>query len=239
MVLLKTCPAWGVLVLLVAAALAVPASAAEALRVGQTDTRAPGPPLRRFAVTVLVQGEDLAALRKRAERLRAELARSDRLAEVHAEPRVTVPELRITPDLKKMAELKVPAADLAATLQIYLGEGVSRVGEAVRVVPGRNGPVDVEGIKALKLRSADGRMVPLSAVARIEHVQPPALFRYEGRRGILLTADLAPGVRPEDARAAVREAIRRLLADEKPGPDERILLGGADLVTPEELIPRK
>ncbi len=96
------------------------------------------------------------------------------------------------------------------------------------------GPADV--LKETKVRSADGRMIPLPELMRFGAVAArQRISHYNLRRTVLLSGDIIQGATVEAAQRRCREAVRRVSVPE----GYRVLLSGTELEKPENLTPEK
>jgi multidrug efflux pump len=123
---------------------------------------------------------------------------------------VNVPQLYADIDRTKARQLGIPVTDIFDTLQTYLGSlyvnDFNRFGRtySVRVQADAAFRARAEDVGQLKVRSASGEMVPLSALLKLQpSFGPERAMRYNG----FLSADVngapAPGWSSGQARAAV------------------------------------
>ena len=87
-------------------------------------------------------------------------------------------------------------------------------GTAYRVIPmvERTGRPDADALLDLKLRTPDGALVPLSAVARLEEtVAPRVLARFQQKNSFRIRGGLIPGRTKEQGLAAMEELSAELL----------------------------
>ncbi|PAT30750.1 multidrug transporter AcrB [Vandammella animalimorsus] len=114
--------------------------------------------------------------------------------------RLSAPQLRIEVDRERAADLGVQPATVARTLESLLGgrivtrykKGAEQYDVWVQLAaPARATP---EQIGRIQVRSAQGALVPLSALLRIdEGTAPRELNHFGQRRSATLTARIAPG----------------------------------------------
>ncbi len=131
---------------------------------------------------------------------------------------VNVPQLYADIDRTKARQLGIPVTDIFDTLQTYLGSlyvnDFNRFGRtySVRVQADAAFRARAEDVGQLKVRSASGEMVPLSALLKLQpSFGPERAMRYNG----FLSADVngapAPGWSSGQARAAVERIARETL----------------------------
>jgi Cu/Ag efflux pump CusA len=135
-------------------------------------------------IVVEVIGPDLEPLRTIAAGLGDKIAHMPGVKGVSVEAQVDVAELRIRPDPIALATYGLSPADVAEQVRTWrLGRRVGEIFES----GGRRIAVVVAGDAAMRSRSAladlpitaaDGRMVPLSAVARLDDVAVPAAVSH-------------------------------------------------------------
>ncbi|UUX94255.1 efflux RND transporter permease subunit [Aquabacterium sp. J223] len=173
----------------------------------------------RAQIAVRLIGEDLDLLRGEAARLRDRLGAIRGLADLEVEKLVLSPQLRVRLDLPALAQHGLSPALLARELQALTeGERVSQVVEGasggarrfdvvLRLPESARGP---EGLQGLLVETPLGR-VPLSRLAAIEEgLGPNQISRDDGRRRIVLSANVANAQgRPL---SAVVEEVRQVVA---------------------------
>ena len=132
---------------------------------------------------------------------------------------VNVPQLYADIDRTKARQLGVPVADIFDTLQIYLGSlyanDFNRFGRTYSVRVQADAPyrARAEDIGQLKVRSASGEMIPLSALMKVEpSFGPERAMRYNG----FLSADINGGPAAGYSSGQAREAIERVAAETLP-----------------------
>jgi multidrug efflux pump len=183
-----------------------------------------------FPIDLSVRGADWEKLVQLSSEVREKLMRTGTVADLDTDYQVGMPELRITPDRARAADLGVSIEDLAVTLNALVG-GV-RVGKYTSA--GRR--VDVrlrllseqrsrpEDLARLRVRSASGSLVALSTVTTLE--ERPALqavTRRDRERAITVFGNVAPGRSQSDALAAVDSLATDLPAG------YRVVPGGASV----------
>jgi len=122
------------------------------------------------------------------------------LGNMQMDLRMNTPELRVTIDRDKLADLGVDVSVVGRTLETMLGgRQVTRYkqdGEQYDVVvqvsrQGRDEPNDISGIY---VRARDGSMVQLDNVAKVEEtVAPQSLNHFNRLRAVKIEATISPG----------------------------------------------
>ncbi len=177
----------------------------------------PLPPDRRTAVSLIVQDEGnlgRAELTAWTYRLRDQLVKSDRLADVWTDDRHSPPVLTFDVDGPKIAALGLTADRVRRVLNCAMaGETVIPRPSVVLVPSGNRGLLDFDKFKGLKVRTPVGKLVPLGDVAsnklrdlarinwidapaRINHVNGRAAAIVERRRGPRRNCQGGPGSVP-------------------------------------------
>lgn len=167
----------------------------------------------RSDVAVIIYGRDLDELAKLGE-LVADLIRSVRgVTDLRVEQVAGSKYLRVVPDRAKLARYGLTVADVnQVTETMAVGhsagtilEGDRRFGVVVKFDSQARG--DLQGLKALPLRSVSGQIVPLGDVAELELATGPAQVSrtQQSRR---LTVQL--NVRERDLLSVVEEVQRKV-----------------------------
>ncbi|MCP3061564.1 efflux RND transporter permease subunit [Myxococcus sp. K38C18041901] len=185
---------------------------------------------RGFPVEFSVRGSDWDALVKASQEMRDKVQASGKVVDVDTDYQLGMPELRITPDRARAADLGVPMQTVATTINALVGgvrvgkysTGGRRIDVRLRLLAGqRSRPED---LALLKVRTASGALVPLSAlVSQEERPALQAITRRDRERAISIFANVAPGSNQEEALATVEQ-----LAKDLPG-GVRVVPGGASV----------
>lgn len=132
--------------------------------------------------------------------------------------KLTMPELAVEVDRDRAADLGVPVDVIGRTLETMLGgRQVTRYkqeGEQYDVIVqmdagSRTGPRDISDIY---VRGANGSMVPLASLLRVdESVSPRELNHFGQRRSVIISANLSPGYSMGEALAWLDETAARVL----------------------------
>ncbi len=171
-----------------------------------------GPGGREF--TVVLSGSDGPAVEKAALELEREIrAKARGLTNVVTSAALERPEIRVVPKLAEAAELGVSVSDIAQTVRIAtigdVAQNLAKFSAGDRQVPIRvqldeAARAEIGTFQTLKVRTAAGASVPLSAVADITFgVGPSSLDRYDRARRIAIEADLVGNTQLGEALAEV------------------------------------
>lgn len=185
---------------------------------------------RGFPIEFSVRGPEWDKLVEVANQMKDDLVASGLAVDVDSNYQVGQPELRITPDRAKAADLGVSVEDIATTINAMVGgnrvgkysTGGRRVDVRVRLLAAqRSSPED---ISRLRVRSASGELLPLSMlVTQVERPTLQAITRMDRERAITIFANPAPGRSQEEALRYVEQ-----LSSELP-VGYRAVLGGASV----------
>ena len=115
--------------------------------------------------------------------------------------RANSPQLYVALDRDQCQTMGVNPSDVFTTLQVYLGSlyvnDFNQFGRTWQVVVQAEGPFrrDVEAVKRLKVRNANGAMVPLGAVLTVHEIGGPLLLmRYNMYPAAAVVGGTRPGV---------------------------------------------
>ena len=132
--------------------------------------------------------------------------------------RATVPQLSVDVDREKAKTLGVPINDvfaaLSATLGNYYVNDFNKYGRAWQVLmsaepSARNRPDDIGSVY---VRSRQGEMIPLSALANVRYsAGPDALDRFNNLPAVKIIGQAAPGYSSGQAIARVEQVARETL----------------------------
>jgi hydrophobe/amphiphile efflux-1 (HAE1) family protein len=174
-----------------------------------------------------VLGPDWDKLVASAQDLMDRMNASGVVVDVESDYKLGSPELHVEPDRDLAADLRVPVQEIAVSLNAMLGglrigkytSGGRRVDVRVRLLAAqRQRPEDVG---RLQVRTANGALVPLSALVRqTEKPSVQSITRRDRERAITIVANVAAGHSQEEAIEFV-EGLRETLP-----PDVFIKLGG-------------
>ena len=158
------------------------------------------------------------ALYKAAQDFIGQAKQEPALTPLFSTYQINVPQLRLIVDRPKAKQLGVSITEVIQTLQAYLGSFyvndfnlLGRVYQ-VRIQADARYRAHPEDILQLKTRTADGQMVPLSALARVEQAYGPELVtRYNGYVAADISGAPAPGYSSSQAMAAIERVAAKTL----------------------------
>ena len=185
---------------------------------------------RGFPVEFSVRGPDWNKLIEITTSMQEKLRDSGVVIDLDTDYQIGVPELRITPDRARAADLGVPIENVAAAINANVG-GI-RVGRYN--ADGRR--VDVrmrllaeqrkrpEDLGRLRVRGANGELIPLSALVQ-EQERPAlqAIIRRDRERAISIFGNVAPGKSQDEALSYVESLSKGL------PPGYRAVLSGSSV----------
>jgi HAE1 family hydrophobic/amphiphilic exporter-1 len=169
---------------------------------------------------VSIRGRDWDALARFSRQIQDEMLQTGQLTDVNSDYQVGMPEVRVVPDRNKAADLGVSMSDIGQTINAAIGgtrigkfkDGGRRYDVRVRLLgQQREKPED---INRLYVRAANGAMVRLSDLVRIEQ-QPTlqAITRLDRERAITVYANVTPGASQKDALATAMSIAERVLPE--------------------------
>lgn len=186
----------------------------------------PPPPVHGLGTTggFKLQLEDRASLGyaeldKATKAFMAEARKAPELQGLLTSYQVNVPQLYADIDRTRAQQLGVNVSDVFDTMQIYLGSlyvnDFNKFGRtySVRVQADASFRARAEDVGQLKVRSASGAMVPLSALLDVSRsFGPERAMRYNG----FLSADISGGPAPGYSSGQARETVERIAAETLP-----------------------
>jgi multidrug efflux pump len=141
------------------------------------------------------------------------------LAGVFSSFQVNVPQLYADIDRTKARQLGVPVTEVFDTMQIYLGSlyvnDFNKFGRTYSVRVQADAPyrARAEDVGSLKVRSASGEMVPLSALLAVRpSAGPERAMRYNG----FLSADISGAPAPGYSSGQAKDAVERIARETLP-----------------------
>ena len=179
-------------------------------------------------VSFVLGGSDFEEIARWRDRIIARAAENPNLVQVDSDYRETKPQVVVTIDKQRAADLGVSTSDIGRTLETMLG--ARRVttflkdGEEydVRMQAGAEDRRMTTDLTNMFVRSASGALIPLSnLVTQQETAGPQSLNRFNRMRAITVDAGLAPGYSLGDALAY----LEQIAAEELP-PEARIDYSG-------------
>ncbi|MDB5310086.1 MAG: cation/multidrug efflux pump [Gemmataceae bacterium] len=164
-----------------------------------------------FKLMVEATGDvDYLALQGQAENLAEKGNKQPELVGLFSGMRADNPQLFAHVDRTKCKAMKVGLNDVFDTLQVYLGgyyvNDINRFGRTWQVNVQADAPfrVDADAVKQLKVRNADGEMVPLATLVDVRDTGGPLFVtRYNMAPAATVAGAARPGVSTGEAQAAV------------------------------------
>ena len=164
-------------------------------------------------------GQGYQALDQATKAFLAKANQAPELAGLFSSYQVNVPQLFADIDRVKARQLGVPVADVFSTLQIYFGSAYVNDFNAfgrtysVRVQADAAWRARPEDVGFLKVRSASGEMIPLSALMTVRPASgPERAMRYNG----FLSADVNGGAAPGYSTGQAQAAVAKIAAETLP-----------------------
>lgn len=174
-------------------------------------------PARGYPIDFAVQGPDWKTVTDLSEQIRERLQDSGVVTDVNSDYRPGMPEVRVTPDRHKAAALNIPIQRLAYTINVATGGQRNgrftvedkRYDVRLRYLEHqRSSPDQLDNVY---VKTDGGRLVPLSDVASRKLVSTlPIINRYNHRRKVEITANMAPGVSQGEAIARAFEIAEQV-----------------------------
>ncbi len=171
-------------------------------------------------IDFVLRGPELLALSRYAETLRDKTAQLGGIVDADTSLKLDKPELRVSIDRQRAADLGVDASDIATSLRLMVGgdQEVTRfhdpaINESydlqLRLTERDRG--DKETVSRLFVPSSRGGLVSLKNLVTIkEEVSPSRIDRLDRQRQISLRANVAPGFALADRIEALRGAVREM-----------------------------
>jgi multidrug efflux pump len=180
---------------------------------------APLPSAGRFDMEFVVLSADpVADMQPHALALMERARQSGMFMFVDTDLRIDLPQGRFILDRERVADLGMDLADVSRQLGTLLSANyVNRFdleGTAYRVIPmvERAGRADPAAILDLELRTPDGDLVPLGAIATLEDmVAPRVLSRFEQKNAFRISGGLLPGRTKEQGLRTMEQLAAEIL----------------------------
>jgi multidrug efflux pump subunit AcrB len=189
-----------------------------------------GPPVGK-PVDARIKGDDFGPMRRAVEELREYLNTLPGVKDVRDDYRPGRNELRVVVEEERAAYYGVSAETVALTLRAAyegieasnLRRGEDQVDVVVRLADADT--TDPDRLGDIRLRAAGGRLVPLSAVTRIEMVKGTTEINRRGKkRAIRLTADVDNAV--TTSTAVTQKLVAQFEQMQTRYPDVGLAFGG-------------
>ena len=162
---------------------------------------------------LVLQGDDLPALVQATQAAERDLRTIPNIGNISSSASLQRPEIHITPDFARAADLGVTAGALAAAIRVGTAGDfdvqLPKLNLAQRQIPirvrlARNVREDIEAVKQLRVNSRNGQ-IPLSAVADITLASGPSqIDRLDRHRNVTIDVELA-GRQLGDVQAEVKK----------------------------------
>ena len=161
-------------------------------------------------IQVSVRGPDWTTLVATALKVESQLESSGVATDVNTDYQLGLPEVQVTPDRARTADLGVSIQDLASTINALVGgvvvgkysSGGRRLDVRLRMLLSQR--LTPENIGEIYVRASSGKMVPISTMVNID--EKPVLQsinRIDRERSVSVTANVAPGHSQSEALAYV------------------------------------
>ncbi|MDB5394969.1 MAG: multidrug efflux transporter permease subunit [Rhodospirillales bacterium] len=164
-------------------------------------------------------GQGYEALDQATKEFLAKASKAPELAGLFSSFQVNVPQLYADIDRTKARQLQVAVTDVFDTMQIYLGSlyvnDFNKFGRTYTVRVQADAPfrARADDIGRLKVRSATGEMVPLSALLKVKtSAGPERAMRYNG----FLSADVNGGAAPGFSSGQAQDTVTRIASETLP-----------------------
>ncbi len=174
----------------------------------------------QLPVQFVVQNLNFEKLREFVPKFMEEASKSTVFQGVDANLKFNKPELRVTIDRLKAAQLGISMSTVATALQsAYSGRRIGYFlmnGKQYQVIgqvdrDNSDRPVD---IAAMYVRSRSGSLVQLANILNIEESSnPPQIYHYNRYKSATISAGLAPGKTVGDGVKEMQEIAKRILDD--------------------------
>ncbi len=168
-------------------------------------------------VAVKVYGEDMDAARNAADALQARMVGIEGLVDVRVEKIVRVPQLEVIVDYQRAALYGANPAEVTRSVEALSGgQTVSRIIDGVRrfdvVIRLPEGARTTQALSELLIETPSG-IIPLSQIATVRETDGPnQINRENGKRRIVVQANLAPGANLSAITKEIRAAMEAVPA---------------------------
>jgi multidrug efflux pump len=159
-----------------------------------------------------------ATLNEATQALIGKAYQTPELAGIFTSYRINVPQLEVEVDREKVKQEGISLTDLFQTMQVYLGSvyanDFNRFGRTyqVKVQADAQYRATADNIAQLKVRNAQGAMVPLGSVVQVRQSHgPDQSLRYNGYPAADINGGPAPGFSSGQAEAAIERIAAEVL----------------------------
>ncbi|HKP57874.1 MAG TPA: efflux RND transporter permease subunit [Polyangiales bacterium] len=181
------------------------------------------------AVQYTIYGPDLEKLTQYTQKILERFRKVPGAVDVDSNLIVGNPEVRVTVDRERAANLGVDQATVANTLQLLVaGLKVSTYQEGgeeyeIRARASASYRTDPGLLSLVTVPSTHGGSIPLASLVTLQRTQGPSLInRLSRQRQVTITANVAPGV----GQSTVSDALAQLIKDVHMSPEYRAVPAG-------------
>ncbi len=187
------------------------------LRMDVSQTAQIGGGASQALVQYTIAGPDLNQLTRYTKNILERLKASKGAVDVDSNLIVGNPEIKVSVDRERAADLGVDVVDVANALQLLVGGlKVSTFEEGgndydIRARADLVYRADPNGIAVMTVRTKTGQTVPLSSVIKLRETTGPSLInRLARQRQVTITANVAPGI----GTSIVSDALVKIIGDQ-------------------------
>jgi HME family heavy-metal exporter len=168
-------------------------------------------------VAVKIYGGDMEAARRSADALQARMVGIEGLVDARVEKIVRVPQLEVIVDYQRAALYGANPAEVTRSVEALSGgQTVSRIIDGVRrfdvVIRLPEGARTTQALSELLIETPSG-VIPLSQIATVRETDGPnQINRENGKRRIVVQANLAPGANLSAITKEIRAAMEAVPA---------------------------
>ena len=188
----------------------------KSLRIDVSQTAQIGGGASQATVQYTIAGPDLNQLTRYTKTILERLKAAHGAVDVDSNLIVGNPEIKVSVDRERAANLGVDVIDVANALQLLVGGlKVSTFEEAgndydIRARADLAYRADLSGIAVMTVRTKSGQTVPLSSVIKLRETTGPSLInRLARQRQVTITSNVAPGV----GTSLVSDALVKIIDD--------------------------
>jgi len=167
---------------------------------------------------VVLAGDSPQQMHPYANELVAAAEASGKFMFVDTDLKIDMPEVRLQLDRQRIADLGMDLTSVSQQLGVLMsGNFVNRFdmdGKAYRVIPMVEGQdrLNPDALLDLQLRTPGGDLVPVAAIATLEHrVAPRLLTKFQQKNAFRVMGGVLPGTTKEQALATLEQAAADIL----------------------------
>jgi multidrug efflux pump len=168
-----------------------------------------------FVIKTIGSYEELYAY---SQKLLKELSKNQKLINVDTDLKYSQPQINITIDRNKAADLGIKISDITATLNTALSEPTvtrfSKDGRSYEVIPKvlPQYAFTPDNLQNFNVRTTSGKLVPLANVIQVKDIiAPESLNHFQQLRAVKITASLIPGYAVGDALNDIVSLSKKIL----------------------------